>query len=124
MQIPQKNPIALPQINNNQLLALSLSAAVPLKIMEFVRQGGPTQEDWDTLQERLTPILERADETLLYRGRKTKPGEVAAAHNELARGLAIMSFIPGGVTFAGEHYLAENYDWARGREAQRSSPEK
>lgn len=93
-------------------LDMALMAAVPLRILEMVRQGGPAPEDWDTLGDRLGPILQQADSVLLYKGRDRKEGEVAAAFSELARGLAILSFLPGGVPFGSQIYDHSAYAWA------------
>jgi len=84
-------------------LAICLSAAIPLKIAEYKCRGGPTDDDVRRVRGYADTIAERAD-NLLYRGKK--PGEAAALFNQLADGLAVLAFCPGGVRFAGERYEA------------------
>lgn len=88
-------------------LNMALMMAVPIQMFALAEQGGPTAEDFAQLQE-LDAILERADELLLFKGKGAKPGELAEAFNKLARGLAVMSYIPGGVTFGGEFYQGKD----------------
>lgn len=74
-----------------------LRIAVPMWIDCIRLEGGVTEEHIAALQD-LEPILERADELLLYRGKNTKDSEIANSFNTLARSLAIMAHFPGGVT--------------------------
>lgn len=99
VQSPQNHPLML------------LQTAVPLQIQRLLhmqKAGEFSFEDLKALAVRLDPILEKADSQLLYRGKETKPGEVAEAFNTLAETLAAMAIcIPGGVPFMGVRYDAK-----------------
>jgi hypothetical protein len=82
-------------------LAIALSAAVPLHIMGFQAAGGPTFEDFGRAQQFSSELGERGDVLLFGGGRK---GEAAKLFNETARALAVLAFVPGGVTIFGQHY--------------------
>ena len=80
-------------------LQTSLSAAVPLWILEKQKQS------WAEIQQRipycLQMIVEHADDALF----KSKvKGQTAAAFNAIAEAIAILSFVPGGVTTFGSHW--------------------
>lgn len=92
-----------PTSSQHHPLSMMLAVAVPLHILQIKERGGPTMQEFQDLA-NLDPVLERADSLLLYRGKETKPGQIAEAFNELARGIAIMSFVPGGITVFNQHY--------------------
>lgn len=81
------------------LLRISLSAAVPLWIQELKHR------DWSYLTERAKicaqEVAEHGD-NLLFRSEKR--GESARAFNRFAEGLAILSMVPGGVNIFGLHF--------------------
>jgi hypothetical protein len=81
----------------DDLLKISLSAAVPLWIAEL--KGLPWKDVSRMAGEAATIVASQGD-TLMY---KTK-GKTREAFNALARGLAILSFAPGGVKFADMHF--------------------
>lgn len=81
----------------SELLKISLSAAVPLWIAEL--RGLPWSEISRMAGEASQYIAEHGD-ALMY---KTK-GVTSKAFNHLARGLAALSFAPGGVKFLGMHF--------------------
>lgn len=87
------------------LLAISLSASVPLRIMELEQL--PRDEVFDNLlarrEEWLNLIVTKAD-VLMYGG--GKPGEVARVHTALTNALAHLAFLSGGVKFMGMHFMA------------------
>jgi hypothetical protein len=88
---------------DDTLLKLALSAAVPLWIEEL------KNKPWDELQamaEYAAQVVASKGDRLMFRGKKK--GESAAAFNALAKGIAILSFAPGGVTVFGEHYEAKH----------------
>lgn len=81
------------------LLKISLSAAVPLWIEEL------KSRDWDYLLERARICSQEVSEhgdNLLFRSKKK--GETAVAFNRFAEGLAILSMVPGGVSIFGLHF--------------------
>lgn len=85
------------------LLTISLSAAVPLRIMEYKQRDGPTEDDYTRVRAFAWVLGEKGD-ILQFRG--AKKGETAEVFNGLADALAVLSFCPGGVKFRGEHWEA------------------
>lgn len=88
-----------------ELLRIALSAAVPLNAMAM--QKRPWSEIQALAQEAAQIIAEKGD-LIMFKGKKK--GESAAAFNALARGLAALSFAPGGVTFLGDHYETKHQE--------------
>jgi len=86
------------------LLPISLAAAVPLRIAEYIQMGGPSALDVERARSQAHTLAEKGD-VLLYRGKR--PGEAATLFNALADCLAIMAFCPGGVKVFGLHFQAE-----------------
>lgn len=86
-------------------LAIALSAAVPLQVMEFYQQGGPGMIEIEEGRAFGRVLAERGDR-LLYRG--SRPGETADLFADLARALAAVCFVvPGGFPdLFGERYDA------------------
>jgi len=82
------------------LLEISLSVAVPLRIMELKARGGPIDSDFQRCHDFAMVLGEKGD--VLQFGSKKK-GEAAALFNQLAQCLAVMAFVPGGVRFGAEH---------------------
>ena len=86
-------------------LRICLWAAVPLHVIELRRRP------WLELQKLATEaaqiVAEKGD---IIRYRSKKKGETAAAFNSLARGIAILSFCPGGVKFLDDRYENEHDD--------------
>ena len=87
------------------LLAIALSAAVPLRIMELEERGGPSEEDIATCQGWSDQLGEQGDVLLFGGGKK---GQAAHLFNQLAKSIAILSFCPGGVRLFGEHWESES----------------
>ena len=85
------------------LLAIALSAAVPLHIMMLQEQGGPLKEQLASCEEIAHHLGEKGD-VLLFGGGKI--GEAADVFNAVAQGLAMLAFCPGRVTLFGEHWEA------------------
>lgn len=90
----------------DSLLAMGLSAAVPLWQAEMTRWP------WDRCEaclDGLSLLIASRGDDLLY-GAKRK-GETADLFNRLARGVAVMSFHVGGVRLFGQHFLATHPDF-------------
>lgn len=83
----------------SDMLRSVLGCAVPLWVMDLRKLPWPEIEK--IAHESAQIIAEKGD-VILYKSKKK--GETAAAFNSLARGLAALSFCPGGVTFLGDHY--------------------
>ena len=84
----------------NPLLPIALDAAVPLRIAEYVQQGGPGDEDFARVRRYAQTLAEKGD-ILQYGGKK---GQAAELFNGLSDALAILAFCPGGVRFCGRHW--------------------
>lgn len=89
-----------------ELLTLSLSAAVPLRIAELARlpRGEVFDEAYARREEWVELIASKGD-VLMFGG--GKPGEVARIHKALVNALAHLAFAPGGVKFMGLHFEEE-----------------
>lgn len=87
---------------NSDLLAISLSAAVPLWIEELRYLS---ELDRNALAHEAAQIVAEKGDIIQYKSKKK--GETAKAFNALAKGLAICAYQPGGVTFLGMHFTAE-----------------
>jgi len=86
------------------ILPLSLAAAVPLWIEEFVRKGYTFDDVARVAAESGQVVAEKGD-LILFKGKKK--GETAAAFNALAKGIAALAFVPGGVRTFGMHFEAD-----------------
>lgn len=86
------------------LLPLSLGAAVPLWVHGIYERGGPTSEDWLRLRQFGYRLATHGD-ILLFGSSRT--GETAEIFNQLAEALALLSFLPAGVSFGHMHFDAE-----------------
>lgn len=84
-----------------ELFLLTVQTAVPLNIAEIKAKGGPNDFQWDWAREFADDLGSMGD-ILQFKGEK--PGQTAAVMNRFTYALAIMSFAPGGVDFAGLHF--------------------
>jgi hypothetical protein len=82
------------------LLRSTLQIAVPLWMHEVRRLP---EEERIASAHGIADVIASKGDVLQFGGKK---GEAAKAFNELARGLAILSFAPGGVWFLGDHWEA------------------
>lgn len=83
---------------SSDMLRSTLGVAVPIWVMELKKLPWPAIEK--IAHESAQVVAEKGD-VLQFGGKK---GEAAKAFNALAKGLAALSFCPGGVTFLGDHY--------------------
>jgi hypothetical protein len=90
------------------LMRLFLCTSVPMWIHEarFWRPEYREQKAHEIGEEIAASQALVADENVEGRVGKGERGEVAAGFNLLAQGLALLSFCPGGVVFAGHHWEA------------------
>jgi hypothetical protein len=82
-------------------LSEALAAAVPLFIERLQERGGPSAVELARMHDLSTALGERGDVLIFGGGRK---GEQAELFNRTAEALAILSFLPGGVTLFGSHW--------------------
>jgi len=85
------------------ILPMALAAAIPLWIAQFQKQS------WETVQARLSEtvkdlpsLLGARGDVLLYGSKKE--GEAADLFNRLAEAIALMSFLPGGISTFGNKW--------------------
>lgn len=92
-------------MNNPHPLAEMLQVAVPLWIHSFY------QTPWSELQTQIqdlpsfSQVLTEKGDRLLYGG---KTGEAAVLFNQLAKSIALMSFLPGGISTFGQHWESKH----------------
>lgn len=80
-----------------------LALVVPFKIIELKRRGGPSDEELGQAREFADTLGEKGD-IILYRSERK--GETAQLFNQLARTIAVGSFLPGGICIFGDRYLS------------------
>lgn len=99
---PQGGEGSSPSAGTN-LLSSMMQMAVPLWIMQFKAKGGPSEEDRKRAQETSEILGEHGDILLCGGGKK---GECADQFNRTAEAIAVLAFVPGGVTIFGTHFEA------------------
>ena len=82
-------------------LTISLSAAVPLRIMELIRNGGPSQEDFERITSYQEDLTAHGDDLYF---RNANNNATATRFNQVADAIAVLSFLPGGITAFGMHF--------------------
>lgn len=87
---------------NEGVLAITLAAAVPLRIIELEAKGGPDAADREKATEYGAILATKGD--ILQYGSKKK-GEAADLFNGLAHAISVLAFAPGGVEVFGGHYV-------------------
>lgn len=73
--------------------------AVPLRIWDYKAKGGPAQTDFDRCQEYSSQLGAHGDALLFH-----VKGQTAAMMDILLDAIAILSFVPGGITIFGCHF--------------------
>lgn len=96
-------------MQDDNLLAMALSTAVPLRMMAMAEKGGPDAEDRKKAQKASDLLGEKGDK-LLFGGKK---GEAAELFNLLAHAITVLSFCPGGVTTFGQNFDGNKYNTLR-----------
>jgi len=85
---------------NATKLSELLLTAVPLHIQAMQESGGLTPDRLQWLQSpAVQDVMERADVTILF-------GGTAEGFNTLAKAIALLSFVPGGITLFGTQWNA------------------
>lgn len=92
-------------------LEVTLSLAVPLEIIRLKRLS---PSEFDAALARapaLAQVVAEKGDVLQFGGKTRAAKEsTAEAFAALARGLALLAFVPGGVRFSGLHFLADRKD--------------
>jgi len=89
------------------LLQSTLEASVPFRMLELRQWGGPTELDWQEARD-FADVLAFEGDAVLFKGHKK--GDTARVMRGLIRALAVMAFVPGGVTAWGLHFDAGTPD--------------
>lgn len=97
--------VTLSHMHDNTLFSIALTAAVPLWVERLKRQ--PLAQLMEQAP-AIGQLLAEKGDTLQFGSKKR--GEAAHIFNEVAKGMAILSFCPGGVTFQGAHFENEHPD--------------
>jgi hypothetical protein len=84
-------------------LLLVLEVGVPLRAHEIKSRNGPSDFDLRRCRE-FAPVLASKGDSILYRSKNK--GETADLMTQLIDALAVLACMPGGVTFAGQHWEA------------------
>lgn len=87
------------------LLADAMDVAVPIQILKIADRGGPGPEDWRWIKEKGIPTMDELSEYLLHKG--FRAGQSAAVFDACARAIAILAFVPCGVTLFGRTWEAK-----------------
>lgn len=91
-----------------------LDAAVRIEIMHLQKAGGVTDWHIEEAQQRLRSIRdENVSESMLFRMPETKK-----TFSMFAECLAVLACVPGGVTFAGRHFNANEKEDNKERECE------
>lgn len=88
-------------LNTQSLIAIHVSAVVPLLIREIEAQGGINEIHLSYISGHASHLGQHGD-VLQYHSK----GDTAIAMHKLCEGLAVLAFAPGGVKFAGQHFEA------------------
>jgi len=83
------------------LLQITLEALVPIAIAELHKQGGPLNRHFQEAQAFGFKLAEHGDE-LLYHVKKR--GVTGKLMGQFCKTVAVMAFVPGGVTVFGLHF--------------------
>lgn len=100
---PREPPNPFARFDNHPLPTM-LDLAVPLWIMQLKERGGPTQADFDALQDAENTLAACSEYALF---RSSKPGESARSFNAIAKSIATLSFCPGGISLFGRRWISQ-----------------
>lgn len=98
-----KDPFAEQSTQEQFLLKIHLSAMVPIALMELKQRGGPDDLDYERVRSYATELGAKGD-AILYPV-KAK-GQSAEMVSKLVEAIAVLAFLPGGITIFGMHFNA------------------
>ncbi|MBA3824368.1 MAG: hypothetical protein H0X24_10805 [Ktedonobacterales bacterium] len=84
-----------------------LQLAVPLRIMSIQDRGGVTAADFARVAAYNEDFAGEQGVYLLFRA--PQEGVTAQLFNKLCDAVAVMAFLPGGITIFGDQYQATSY---------------
>jgi hypothetical protein len=86
---------------DSDLMRLTLELGVPVRALELMHHGGPSRFDFDEARAFADVLAEKGDILQFRGGKKGEAGEIMGG---LIRAVAVMAFVPGGVTVFGAHF--------------------
>lgn len=86
-----------------KMLSMHLDGFVPIEILNLQRQGGPTDWHFEEAQRRMATLREPGASEALFFLDKAKTHVVLSV---LVECLAVLAFVPGGITAFGSHFEA------------------
>ncbi len=89
-------------MSTKDLLTMHLDAVVPLRIIDYQQQGGPSDLDYQRISTEYPSRIGSEGDAILYYVK----GKSAEMVNILVDSLAVLAFVPGGVTAFGVHFEA------------------
>lgn len=89
---------------NSELLKAHLAFIVPLRIIEIRQEGREWTEHMARVRTYMPDILERGE--LLFHYEKGTSNRLAS---KVADAIAVLSFVPGGISLFGLHFESEVY---------------
>ncbi len=96
------NPEQKPTDPKEPMLRITLSIAVPWRMLDIAERGGITEQDVARVKSYLGDLTGPKGTDLFFKSEKK--GETAERLNQLADAIAVMAFLPGGITSFGQHY--------------------
>lgn len=86
----------------SSLLGMHLEVTVPMAIQDLTARGGPSESDFEAARKFAGDLGGKGDQ-ILYRGPET-----AALVAALARHMAVLAWVPGGIEFCGVRWCARH----------------
>ena len=83
------------------LLSISLSASVPLRTLEIIRVGGPTEADYERIASYSEDLTTNGADLFF---RSAVKDATAERFNQVTDAIAVLSFQPGGINAFGMHF--------------------
>lgn len=93
-ELTDPDEIAGAERTKQALISATVGTMVPLFVAELKKTGGPLGSDWNRAR-AFAPVLPEQADTLMYGGKK---GEATKLMNEMCFAIAVLSFLPGGIT--------------------------
>lgn len=107
MKEPAYKQVLAQESITGTLIQSTLEIAVPFRMLELHQRGGPSDLDWEETR-AFGDVLPYAGDNLIYKSGKR--GETARLMSDTIRAVAVLAFVPGGITIYGLHFDAGTPD--------------